>query len=44
MDDLVSSVESVSDGASDKPFLAFVVFALCFFLALAIWFAPVRES
>jgi hypothetical protein len=44
MDDLVSAAESLPNGPSDRPLLAFVVFGLSFFLAFVIWLAPVRKS
>jgi hypothetical protein len=44
MDDLMSAVESVPNGAFDKPSLAFFVFGFSFFLAWVIWLAPVRKS
>jgi hypothetical protein len=44
MEELTTSAESIPNGALDKPFLAVVVFGLCFFLALFVFLAPVRKS
>ena len=44
MDDLVSAVECVPNDAFDRPSLAFLVFGFSFFLAWAVWLAPVRKS